>query len=126
MDDTVLDLGLRESCMDDCVKSHEVICAADKKHTLYRCFSSHSVQLLRTWRSHFLRPHSQNIFSSVQIDPNGNVDGLLHNLAFTTNAVVDGVQKDHCIDGLQRPLLPPFGDGKNLICNPVLSETEMP
>lgn len=82
-------------------------------------FLSHSVQLLRTWRSHFLRPHSQNIFSSVQIDPNGNVDGLLHNLAFTTNMVVDGVQKDHCIDGLQRPLLPPFGDGKNLICNPV-------
>ena len=63
-------------------------------------------------------PHAENIFFAVQVDSYGDVDGLLHNLAFAPDMVVNGIQKYHRIDALQRPLLPFFYDGKDLICNP--------
>ena len=31
--------------------------------------------------------------------------------------IVDGIQKYHGVDGLQRPLLPLLGDGQNLVCD---------
>src|SRR5699024_4616491 len=66
----------------------------------------------------FADPHPQNIFPAVQIDANGNVNGLLHDLALAADVVVNGVQEHHRIDGLQRPLLPLFGNGKDLVCDP--------
>ena len=43
------------------------------------------------------------------------IDGLLHNLALTADVIMDGVQKHHHIDGLQRPLLPLPGNGQDLV-----------
>lgn len=68
-----------------------------------------------------LNSHAQDIFPAIQIDTNGNVYCFLHNLPFAADVVVDGIQKHHRIDGLQRPLLSLFGDGKNLIRDPAYS-----
>src|SRR5699024_4069684 len=62
-------------------------------------------------------PSPKYIFSAVQIYANGNVNGLLHVLALAADMVVNGVQEHHRIDGLQRPLLPLLGDGKDLVCD---------
>lgn len=43
---------------------------------------------------------------------------FLHNLAFTADIVEDGIQKDHRVDGLQRPLLSLAGDRQNLVHDP--------
>ncbi len=48
---------------------------------------------------------------------NGDVYRLLHDLALAA-MVVDRVQKDHSIDGFQRPLLPFLCDGENLVRDP--------
>ena len=73
-------------------------------------------------------PHPQNIFPSIQIDANGNVNGLFHDLALAADVVVNGVQEHYCINRLQRPLLPLFCDGKDLVRDRlmVLSDTEIP
>ena len=62
----------------------------------------------------FTDPHTQNIFLAVQIDANGNIDRLLDDLPLAADMVVDGIQKNHGVDGLQRPLLPFFCDGQDL------------
>ena len=35
--------------------------------------------------------------------------------------VVDGIEKNHCVYAFQRPLLPFFCDGQDLICNAAYS-----
>ncbi len=59
----------------------------------------------------FTNPHSQNIFLAIQIDSNGNVHCFFHNLPFAADMIVDGIQKDYGVDGLQPPLLPLLGNG---------------
>ena len=54
----------------------------------------------------FPNPHAQDIFPAIQIDSNGNIDCLFHNLPLAADMVVDGIQKYHRIDTLQGPLLP--------------------
>ena len=66
----------------------------------------------------FADPHAQNIFLSVQINADGNVNSFLHDLAFAANRIVDRVQKHHRVDGLQWSLLPFFRDGQDLVCDP--------
>ena len=60
-------------------------------------------------------PHAQDIFLPVQIQTDGDVDRLFHDLPLTADVVVDGVKENHCVDGLQRPLLPFFRDRQNLV-----------
>ena len=56
---------------------------------------------------------------AIQINANGDIHRLLHNLSFTADMVMDGVQENHSVDGLQRPLLPLPGDGwANFIGDP--------
>ena len=40
----------------------------------------------------FANPHPQNIFPAIQIDANGNIYCFLHDLPFTADMVVDGIQ----------------------------------
>ena len=63
----------------------------------------------------FTGPHTRDIFPGIQVDTNSNAHRFLHDLPFATDMVVDGIQKDHGADGFQRPLLPVFGDGQNLV-----------
>lgn len=65
----------------------------------------------------FSQPHSQDVFSAIQVDSNGNIHRFLHDLPFAADMIVDGIQKYHGIDGFQGPLLPLFCDGQNLICD---------
>jgi hypothetical protein len=52
-----------------------------------------------------LTHHAKHIFACVQVDANGDIHRFLHDLPLTTDMVVDG---------LQRPLLPFFGNRENL------------
>ena len=76
----------------------------------------------------FSNPHAQDIFPAIQIDANGNIYCFLHDLPFTADMVVDGIQKHNGVDGLQRPLLPLFAMGRilSVIRLTVLSETVIP
>ena len=60
-------------------------------------------------------PHSQNILVSVKINTDYHVNGLVDNMVFLLDLVVDSVQKYHGVDGLQRPLLPLPGNGQDLV-----------
>lgn len=51
-------------------------------------------------------------YPAIQIDANDNIYHFLRDLSFAANMVLDGVQKYHGIDGLQRPLFPLFGNGQ--------------
>ena len=61
----------------------------------------------------FANPHLQDIFPAIQIDTNGNIHCFLHELSYAAHMVVDGIQKYHSVDGLQRSLLPLFADGQD-------------
>ena len=76
----------------------------------------------------FVGPHAQNVFPPVQINAYGDIDRLLYDLPLAADMVVDGIQKDHRIDGFQRPLLPLFCHRNvlSVIRLTVLSETEIP
>ncbi len=53
----------------------------------------------------------------VQINADRDINGLLYNLAFAADMVVNRIQKNNCINGLQRPLLSLFRCGKDFICD---------
>ena len=63
----------------------------------------------------FAYPHDQVLFPVIQVDTNGNVHCFLHDLTFAAGMILDGIQKYHSIDGLQRTLLPLFCDRQNLV-----------
>ena len=46
------------------------------------------------------------------------IHSLLYDLPLAADMVVDGIQKYHRIDSLQRPLLPLFGHRQDLVRNP--------
>ena len=41
----------------------------------------------------FTDPHAQNVFPAVQINADGDIDCLLHDLPFAADMVVDGIQR---------------------------------
>ena len=66
----------------------------------------------------FADPHTEHVLLAVQVDAYGDVYRLFHDLSFAANMVVDGVQKYHRVDRLQRSLLPVLRYGKDLIRDP--------
>ena len=60
----------------------------------------------------FSPTHMLRTYPAIQIDANDNIYHFLRDLSFAANMVLDGVQKYHGIDGLQRPLFPLFGNGQ--------------
>ena len=121
MDDAVLDLRLGEHCFNRCGKSGQIIRTGDEN--ILNAPVSQAVEYRRPKFGAliFTDPHTQNVLLAVQIDANGNIDSLLHDLALTAHMVVDGIQKDHRVDSLQRPLLPFFCNGKDLVRNAAYS-----
>ncbi len=104
--------------MDSCVKSRKIVGTGNENVLYTAVFQTIQYGCPELGALIFADPHPQNIFSAVQIYANGNVNGLLHDLALAADMVVNGVQEHHRIDGLQRPLLPLLGDGKDLVCDP--------
>ena len=76
----------------------------------------------------FAYPHARYILPTIQIEAYGNIHRLLYNLPLAADMVVDGNQKYHRIDGLQRPLRHSLAIGRilSVIRLTVLSETEIP
>src|SRR5699024_1490470 len=118
VNDTVLDLGLGKYCMDGCVKSRKIVGTGNENILYTAIFQTIQYGCAELGALIFADPHPQNIFPAVQTYANGNVNGLFHDLAVAADVVVNGVQEHHRIDGLQRPLLPLFGDGKDLVRDP--------
>lgn len=125
MNDTVLDFRFGEDCLNGSRKPSQIVRAGNEDifHTAIAQTIQHSCPELGAFV--FTDPHSQDIFPSIEIDTNGDIDCFFDNLPFASDMVVDGIQKYHLIDGLQWPLLPFFCDGKNFWLT-VVSETSMP
>lgn len=113
MNDAVLDLGFQEGSVDGCIKSGQVTRAGDENILHVPVFQAvqHSGSELGAFI--FPDPYAKYVLVAVQINANGDVNRLLHNLSFTADMVVDGIQENHGADGLQWPLLPLPGDGKS-------------
>ena len=118
MDDAILDFRLGKYSLNRRRESRQIIRAGDEnvlhasvfQPVEYRC------PVLGTFV--FSYPHPQHIFFSVQIDTQGDINCLFHDLSFAADVVVDSVQKDHSVDRLQGTLLPFLGNGENLIRDP--------
>ena len=111
-----------------CRKSGQIVCAGDEK-----CPSNSAVfRLLSTvvlGAFIFTDPHAQNVFPAVQINADGDIDSLLHDLSFAADMVVDGIHENpHCADALQRSLLPFFAMGRilSVIRLTAVSDTSTP
>ena len=114
--------------MDRCVKPCQIVGTGNENIFNPSVFQPVQYSCPELGALVFANPHPQNIFPAIQVDPDGNVDCFLHNLPFAADMVVNGIQKYHSVDRFQRPLLPLFGDGQNLVRDrlTVLSETDMP
>ena len=115
VDDAVLDLGLREGGVDGRIKSRQIVCTGDENILCAPAFHAVECSDPELGAFVFTCPHTQYILAPVQVDAYDDVRRLLHNLSLAADMVMDGVQKYHRIDGLRRPLLPLFGDGKDLV-----------
>ena len=67
----------------------------------------------------------------VQINADRDINGLLHDISLTAYMIVNRIQENNRINGLQRPLLPLFRYGKvwkvlSVIRLTVVSETSTP
>ena len=118
MDDTVLYFSLGEHRMDSSIKSGQIVCTGDENVLYAPVFQAVEYSRPELGALIFSNPHAQDIFSAIQIDANGNIYCFLHDLPFTADMVVDGIQKHNGVDGLQRPLLPLFGNGEDLVRDP--------
>ena len=117
MDDTILNFSFGENRLNGCGKAGEIVGAGNQDILYAPVFQAIEYRCPEFGALIFTDPHTQNVLLAVQIDTNGNVDSFLDDLAFTAHMVVDGIQKYHRIDALQRPLLPFLCDGENLICD---------
>ena len=117
MDDTVLDFGLGEGGMSCRIKPRQIVGAGNENVLDTTVFQTIEDSGPKLGALIFANPHPQDVFPAIQVNSNGNVHCLLHNLPFAADMIVDGIQKYHGVDGLQRPLLPFLGDGQNLVRN---------
>ena len=104
--------------MDRCVKPCQIVGTGDENIFYPSVFQPVQYSCPELGALVFANPHAQDIFPAIQTDANRNVDCFLHNLPFAADMVVDGIQKYHSIDRFQRPLLPLFDDGQNLVRDP--------
>lgn len=118
MNHAVLNLRFREHCMDGCIETSQIVCTCDK-NILYAPIPQ-AIQYGRPELCALILadPHAQNIFAAVQIKADGNVYCFLYDLPFTTDMVVNRIQKNYGIDRFQRPLLPFFCHRQDLIRDP--------
>ena len=84
--------------MDGCIEISQIVCTCDK-NIIYAPIP----QTIRYGHPKICAliladPHAQNIFAAVQIKADGNVNCFLYDLPFTTDMVVDRIQKNYGID----------------------------
>lgn len=118
VDDAVLDFSLGEGGVDSCVKSRQTVGTGDENILYTPVFQAVEYRCSAFGALIFIDPHAQNIFSPILVDANGDIDRFLHDLPLVADMVVDGVQKHHGVNGLQRPLLPFPGHGQDLARDP--------
>lgn len=118
MDDAVLDFRLGKYRFNCRRESSQIVRTGDENILHATVFEPIEYSSPEFGALVFTDPHAQNIFLSVQINADGNVNSFLHDLAFAANMIVDRVQKHHRVDGLQWSLLPFFRDGQDLVCDP--------
>ena len=116
VNDAVLNLRSGIYGLNRCRESRQVICTGDEDILYTAGFQSVKDGAPGFGTFIFTNLHTENIFFAVQIDSYGDVDGLLHDLTFAPDMVVNRIQKYHRINAFQRSL-PFFHDGKNLVCN---------
>lgn len=104
--------------MDGCIETSQIVCTCDK-NILYAPIPQ-AIQYGRPELCALILAdsHAQNIFAAVQIKADGNVYCFLYDLPFTTDMVVNRIQKNYGIDRFQRPLLPFFCHRQDLIRDP--------
>ena len=117
MDDTVLNLCLGKHRFNRSGKSGQIVRTGDENILNAPVSQAVEHRCPELGALIFADPHTQNVLLAVQIDANGNIDSLLYDLSLAAHMVVDRIQKDHCVYAFQRPLLPFFCDGKDLIRN---------
>ena len=93
-------------CIRDSIKSLQIVCAGNENILYAPIFQTIEHRCPELGALIFANPHPQDVFPAVQVDSNGNVHCFLHDLPFAADMIVDGIQKDYGVDGLQRPLLP--------------------
>ena len=79
--------------MDGCIETIQIVCTRDK-NILYAPISQ-TIQYGRPELCALILadPHAQNIFAAVQIKADGNVYCFLYDLSFTTDMIVNRIQK---------------------------------
>ena len=128
MDDAVLDFRLGIDRLDRRRKTGQIIRTGNENILDTPIFQAvqHGSPEFRTFV--LADPYPQNILPTIKINTDGDIDGLLYDLSFAADMVVNRIQKNNRINGLQRPLLPLFRCGKvlSVIRLTVVSETSTP
>ena len=90
VNDTVLDFRFWKDCLNGSRKSSQIVRAGNEDifHTAIAQTIQHSCPELGAFS--FTNPHSQDIFPSIEIDANGDIDCFFDNLPFASDMVVDG------------------------------------
>ena len=78
--------------MDSSIKSGQIVCTGDENVLYASVFQAVEYSRPELGALIFSNPHAQDIFSAIQIDANGNIYCFLHDLPFTADMVVDGLQ----------------------------------
>ena len=131
MNNAVLNLSFRENCLNCRRKTGQIVRAGNENILDVPIFQAvqYGSPEFRTFV--LANSHSQNILPTIKINTDGDIDGLLYDLSFAADMVVNRIQKNNRINGLQRPLLPLFRYGKvwkvlSVIRLTVVSETSTP
>ena len=87
--------------MDGCIETSQIVCTCDKNILYAPIPQTIQYGRLELCTLILADPHAQNIFAAVQIKADGNVYCFLYDLLFTTDMVVDRIQKNYGIDRFQ-------------------------
>ena len=112
MDNTILDFRLGKYSFNGSGKPGQIIRAGDENVLNSAVFQAGEYRCPVFGAFIFTDPHTQNIFSAVQINADGDIDFLLHDLPFDADMVVDGIHENHRANALQRPCCHSFAIGR--------------
>ena len=121
MDDAVLDFRFGKYGFNGSGKPGQIIRAGDENVLNSAVFQAVEYRCPIFGAFIFTDPHAQNVLPAVQINADGDIDRFLYDLPFAADMIVDGVHENHCVDAFQRPLLPFFRGGENLVRNTAYS-----
>ena len=110
LDDTLLDLRIRENGFYRLGKACQAVYACDQD--IFYATVLQSVQNGKPELCTLILPyiHAEHVFMPFHIDSDSDINRTFYNPAFITDMVMDGVHENDRIDFLQRPFLPFFYD----------------